>query len=148
MIAIKIRPSVVLINGNTVLLMRYLYGEATVWGIPGGGIADGESLVDTLKRELDEELGVTIDVEELLCIVETPASGEVRHTLHCVFLGKVIGGAPTINPEYTSALAAEWVQVKDIDNIVLYPPVNDVARRSIEGITIPEYLGIRARQWF
>jgi ADP-ribose pyrophosphatase YjhB (NUDIX family) len=147
-IIIKLRPSVVLVNGDTVLLMRYLYGEVTVWGIPGGGVADGESLIDVLKRELDEELGVAIDVGRLLCVVETPAAGKVKHTLHCVFLGTVVGGMPTVNPEHTSALAAEWVRVEDIDDIVLYPPVNDVVKQSIGGVIEARYLGIRARLWF
>lgn len=130
--------------------MRYLYGGKEVWGIPGGGINDGETLIDTLKRELDEELGVAINVGELLCVVETPAAGRVKHTLHCVFLGKITGGVPRVNVKHTSSLAAEWVKADALDDLVLYPPVNDTIKESLaypKKFAKSHYLGIRTRQW-
>lgn len=147
---IKVRPSVALISEGKVLLMRYLYGETIVWGIPGGGIDEGESLIDTLKRELDEELGVAIEVEQLLCVLETPSAGKIEHTLHCVFSGTVSAGTPAVNPKHTSALAVEWVATDKLDDKVLYPPINDVAKKAVERSTVPQasYLGVRKRQWF
>lgn len=131
--------------------MRYLYGGKEVWGIPGGGVNDGETLIDTLKRELDEELGVIIDVGELLCVIETPAAERVKHTLHCVFLGEIAGGAPKVNAKHTSSLSVEWVKAGDLDDLVLYPPVNDVIKESLArrlDSANSRYLGIRIRQWF
>jgi len=145
---IKIRPSVVLTDENKVLLMKYIYGGTTVWGIPGGGVDDAETLVDALKRELGEELGVKIEVDGLLCAVETPAAGKIKHTLHCVFSGKVIGGTPQVNPEHTSALEVEWVSAEEIDDMVLYPPINDVVKQLGDDTLKPRYIGMRARQWF
>ncbi|NCO65515.1 MAG: NUDIX hydrolase [Candidatus Aquicultor secundus] len=149
---IKVRPSVVLVNEGKVLLMRYLYGETIVWGIPGGGVAEGESLIDTLKRELDEELGVSIEVEQLLCVLETPSAGKIEHTLHCVFSGTVSGGTPAVNPKHTSAISVEWVDAEKLDGKVLYPPINDIAKKAVTGDTVSRsqsrYLGVRKRQWF
>lgn len=42
-----------------VLLVRFEFPTATVWGLPGGGIDTGESVADALRRELREELGLT-----------------------------------------------------------------------------------------
>lgn len=43
------------------LLVRYEFPTATVWGLPGGGLQPGESYEDGLRRELREELGL-VDV--------------------------------------------------------------------------------------
>jgi ADP-ribose pyrophosphatase YjhB (NUDIX family) len=40
------------------LLVRYEFPTATVWGLPGGGLGDGEHPLDGLRRELREELGL------------------------------------------------------------------------------------------
>lgn len=45
------------------LLVRFEFPDAgTRWALPGGGIEPGESTVDALRRELEEELGLS-DVE-------------------------------------------------------------------------------------
>ncbi len=37
---------------ESVLLVRFEFPTATVWGLPGGGLDDGESVADGLRREL------------------------------------------------------------------------------------------------
>ena len=41
------------------LLVRYEFPTATVWGLPGGGLESGEDDIAGLRRELEEELGLT-----------------------------------------------------------------------------------------
>jgi ADP-ribose pyrophosphatase YjhB (NUDIX family) len=40
------------------LLVRYEFPTATVWGLPGGGLGDDEDDIVGLRRELREELGL------------------------------------------------------------------------------------------
>lgn len=43
-----------------VLLARFVFPSGiNVWALPGGGLEDGESPVAGLRRELDEELGLS-----------------------------------------------------------------------------------------
>jgi len=43
-----------------VLLVRFVFPDAGErWALPGGGLEPGETHVDALHRELDEELGLT-----------------------------------------------------------------------------------------
>jgi ADP-ribose pyrophosphatase YjhB (NUDIX family) len=45
-----------------VLLVRFEFPTATVWGLPGGGLEPDEQPVEGLRRELREELGL-VEVE-------------------------------------------------------------------------------------
>ncbi len=42
-----------------VLMVRFEFPGRTVWALPGGGLEPGESHVEALHRELDEEVGLT-----------------------------------------------------------------------------------------
>lgn len=147
-VSIKVRPAIALIADNKVLLMRYRYDQTDVWGIPGGGVADGETLIDALTREMDEELGVQIGVEGLLCLAETEPAGKVKHTLHSVFYGRVKSGVAALNPVHTTALSLEWVPASEIGGLVLYPPINDTLYSALHERREPAYLGIIARPWY
>ena len=66
----KIRKNtraVLLNENNEIFLFKFhfamLLDDRTMWVTPGGGIAEGESFEDGLKRELFEELGLSdIDI--------------------------------------------------------------------------------------
>ena len=50
----------VLDDDGRVLLARHRIAEGTVWVGPGGGVEKGETLVETLARELFEETGLVL----------------------------------------------------------------------------------------
>lgn len=50
--------AVLLDEHDHVLLVRFEFPTATVWTLPGGGLDDGETDLDGLRRELHEELGL------------------------------------------------------------------------------------------
>lgn len=58
---VGMRPAVralVLDEHDAVLLVRLAFPHGAWWVLPGGGIAEGESDHDALRRELAEELGL------------------------------------------------------------------------------------------
>lgn len=45
---------------DNILLVRFQFpGGRTIWATPGGGIEEGESAEDAIRRELAEEAGLT-----------------------------------------------------------------------------------------
>jgi 8-oxo-dGTP pyrophosphatase MutT (NUDIX family) len=60
--ALSLRPAVrglVIDTDERVLLVRLVFPHGAWWVLPGGGIADGETDIDALHRELAEEIGIT-----------------------------------------------------------------------------------------
>ncbi|WP_157537481.1 NUDIX hydrolase [Kitasatospora azatica] len=59
--------AVVLDQDDRILLCRFVIpkptGPIVVWAAPGGGIEEGETLLAALRRELSEEVGLTVDAD-------------------------------------------------------------------------------------
>ena len=51
--------AIVLDPADRILLVRFSFDDREVWACPGGGIEDGEALEEAIRRELDEEIGLT-----------------------------------------------------------------------------------------
>lgn len=60
----KVRQKAIITKGNQVLITREK-GEKT-WELPGGRLEFGEIPEEGLKREIQEELGVAIDLKSII----------------------------------------------------------------------------------
>ncbi len=142
----KVRPAVLLIENNHLLLMHYRYGDTDVYALPGGNPDRGETLDLTVMRELQEELGIDVEVGPIAFVGEvilppTNGSEAKEDVLHVVFVSQLIGGIPRINPEETTALAVSWKPVGELDDLNLYPNVGRQIQRWLTSQTNLEYIG-------
>lgn len=64
MLTRKSSRAIVLNKQNQIFLFRYTFDffaeQESIWITPGGGLDDGESFEEALKRELFEELGIEL----------------------------------------------------------------------------------------
>lgn len=73
--------SVIITNlGGDVLLLRHSYGP-DVWALPGGGLKPGEDPLEAARREVAEELGVTLPHIAQFAMLEEVVSGS-PHTAY------------------------------------------------------------------
>ena len=57
-----IRVKALLLNSNNELLMGYAH---KVYQFPGGHVEDGETLTQTVNREVLEETGIELNIKEI-----------------------------------------------------------------------------------
>ena len=97
------------------------YGEFEgMWEFPGGKIEPGESREVALKREIQEELGVDIAIENLLCTTEYDYPS-FHLTMHC-YLCSIASGDIELR-EHKSAL---WLTSDRLDEVAWLPADKEV----------------------
>ena len=148
----NVRPSALIWrqheNQTEILLMRYQYGGQDVFALPGGRCDRGETLPETVIRELQEELGVSVDIGEMILAGEMLLSERSDDVLHVVFAARNLKGEPTLNPAETTALELVWVPVVGIDQLNLYPNVGAKIQPWFSTATYLGYVGRIAQQYF
>ncbi len=70
--------------------------ESGKWEFPGGSVEFGETLEHALVREVNEEYGMTIEVQELLDVVDHIIPAENQHWVSPTFICRVAKGSPLI----------------------------------------------------
>lgn len=137
----RVRPCALIIERNSVLTMKYRYGDTDVYALPGGNPDPGEGLSEVIVREVREELGIETEVDQLVVCGEVMGEAGRKDTLHAVFLVHLIAGMPVINPEHTSALEVQWLSLYELESKHLYPHVGQEIRAFMEGKLLGTYLG-------
>lgn len=64
--------AIYLAHGDNLLFLRRAHDrpEGRVWGVPGGGVEQGESPEEAAYRELHEETGIILPQQSLICAGE------------------------------------------------------------------------------
>lgn len=94
-------------ENDRVLMILGRGGHA--WGIPGGGLEDGETFEESALREVREETSIECEITDCFGIRHerrtSPDHEEVLHNLRVVFEGSYVGGSIAIQPGELSGAA-------------------------------------------
>ncbi|GHD23188.1 putative MutT/NUDIX-like protein [Nocardiopsis kunsanensis] len=108
-------------HGAVLLQRRRDTGQ---WALPGGAQDIGESAAQCAVRECVEETGILAEVTGFLGVYSNPdhivayTDGEIRQQLEAAYIGKPVGGEPTVNDE---ADGIEWVHPGELDRYDIHP---------------------------
>lgn len=120
----------VIYDHNRIFATQRGYGEfKDGWEFPGGKIEAGETPQEALIREIKEELDTSIEVGELIEIVEYDYPS-FHLTMYC-FWAKVKEGNLTLKEHE----AAKWLTKENLDSVNWLPAdlgLIETIRRSIE----------------
>ena len=142
----RIRVSALLRWNEGVLLCRHEKPGKEYWLLPGGGVHSGESLVDALRRELGEELGLddAAAFEGPVAIVDSISpvrSFAAKHVVHIIFAGDLGGRSlEAVTSQDAAVRGHRLFEVEELDGVVLHPPIQRFLSRWQPGDP-PVYLG-------
>lgn len=108
-------------DGDLLMIERT---DNNLWAIPGGAQDIGESVVDTVLREVREETGIKVDVTGLSGIYSDPKhviaydDGEVRQEFSLCFHARPIGGSLRTSSE---SRRVHWVPPTRVDELNIHP---------------------------
>lgn len=112
---------VVFNDAGQILLVEHVFRPNFPWGLPGGWIEAGEDPAAAVRRELEEELQLQVEVKRLLlCKSQGVRRSEgVPRGLGLVFYCRLIDSHPispnTVQDQHTyEILSTEWVAPDEI----------------------------------
>jgi 8-oxo-dGTP pyrophosphatase MutT (NUDIX family) len=110
------------------------------WALPGGGHEPGESIADTVVREVKEETGYDVQVETITGTYTNPNhvmsydDGEVRQQFSIAFRARLIGGKKRTSSE---SCEVEWLTPEQIEQLDLHPSMRLRLKHALTGAEGP-----------
>ena len=123
----KIGVSAVVFNtsGCILLIKRNKAPALGLWSIPGGRHEAGESLQEACRREVFEETGLSVDVQDIVAVVERRI--ESFHYVVIDFIATLNGTDDSIQPVAQSDVSeACWVAINDLSQYQLVEGLEEI----------------------
>jgi 8-oxo-dGTP pyrophosphatase MutT (NUDIX family) len=120
----------IIVRDGKILLTVNSDDQGDFYLLPGGGQKHGETLHQTLKREVLEETGWTVTVKELLLVRDYIGANHEfaqwdadAHQTEFMFEARPVRhlGNPLLQDAWQTGM--EWVPINKLDEIKLYPSV-------------------------
>jgi len=127
--------------GRVLMVQRSDNGR---WALPGGGHDVGESISDTVVREVREETGIEVEVVGLSGIYTDPGhvmrydDGEVRQQFSICFRARPVGGELRTSSETTQV---GWVDPADLAKLDIHPTMRLRIEHAADGSRTAPYIG-------
>ncbi len=113
-------------EGRILLMQRLKEPEAGGWGLSGGKIDFGERAEIAITREVEEELGIIVEVDRLALISEIIDGGDGRHWVSPVYLMRHISGEPRcMEPEKHGGVG--WYTLDALPDYLTSPTKDAIA---------------------
>lgn len=124
---LNIRSAGILIHNNKVLAHRNINKDH--YCIPGGRILIGESSAQTIEREIEEELGKSVEIVSYMATIENffELGGKKYHELYFLYKLEFVDDEDKkidytmYNAEGKDYLIYEWLDLDKIDQYNILP---------------------------
>lgn len=126
--------AVILEHGRVLLVQRGKEPLVGYWSLPGGAVETGERLEDALKREVLEETGLDVSVNEMAVVFERimpDGSGACEyHYVLIDFYCTILGGVARPGDDSNDV---RWFPIADLATVQLTEGTEAVVRNCCSG---------------
>ncbi len=127
--------SVVYTKHDGQIYMAMVHDVFGYWTLSKGGVEEGETLEIAAAREIKEEIGLDIEVEDKLGEIEYmayhPEKGKIRKQLN-IFLGKAVYQELQLEKGTGGLDRAQWFPVHEIVDLTIYDDILPLIAKAIE----------------
>jgi len=101
-------------NGRVLVLKRSDDSSSNPgkWELPGGKPNKGETFEESFRREVLEETGFLINIQQSAGTADQLVSG--HHVVHVVMIASIMSGGLAISDEHS---AFQWVEMKELGGL-------------------------------
>jgi 8-oxo-dGTP pyrophosphatase MutT (NUDIX family) len=127
-------------DAGRILMIRRT--DSDHYAIPGGGQDVGETLTQTVVREVEEETGLTVEVTGLIGVYSDPGhviaydDGEIRQEFSICFRGHPVAGELRTSTESKEVL---WITPDQLDTLDIHPAIRLRINHGLDGRPEPFY---------
>lgn len=126
MTSVEQRPvvgtGVAVVDGDEILLVRRGREPGKgLWAVPGGKVELGETLAEAATREVQEETGLLVELDEVICVGES--IDDQHHLVLIDFLGQATGGELVAADD---AMEVAWVPIVEASSLDLTPTMYEL----------------------
>jgi ADP-ribose pyrophosphatase YjhB (NUDIX family) len=121
-------------------ILLHRRSDNSLWGLPGGAMEIGESIAETVAREVKEETGLDVTIEHLIGIYSDPrhiiafSDGEVRQQFSICFACKAVGGELRVSEE---SFEVAFFTVQQIEQLTMHESTRLRIKHYLENRTQP-----------
>ncbi|MEU0985070.1 NUDIX domain-containing protein [Streptomyces sp. NPDC005953] len=115
-----------------------------LWALPGGGHDIGESIGDTVVREVVEETGITVQIDSIVGLYTNPEhvlaydDGEVRQQFSICFRAHPTGGSLRTSSE---SKEVRWIDPADLNDLNIHPSMRLRIQHGLDDSRHEPYIG-------
>ncbi|MDX3528063.1 NUDIX domain-containing protein [Streptomyces sp. ID05-39B] len=115
-----------------------------LWALPGGGHDIGERIADTVVREVREETGIDVEVDNIVGLYTDPEhvlaydNGEVRQQFSICFRAHSVGGSLRTSSE---SKEVRWIDPANLDGLDIHPSMMLRIRHGLDDTRRAPYIG-------
>jgi ADP-ribose pyrophosphatase YjhB (NUDIX family) len=124
--------AVVLHRGRVLLVRRGGQPSSGKWSLPGGLVELGESAVEAVRREIQEECSIDIRVVDVAGVIDRvtrDAQGRVRY--HYVLVDYLAYAESEAVVAGTDAAECRWVEIERVGELEVTDGLVDMIRRAL-----------------
>lgn len=150
----RIRAAALVTDGDAVLLVQHVHPETGEewWVPPGGGVeAEDASLFDCVRREVFEETGLQVELNNVVYLREFVDQENQARNLELFVEATGFSGELTIRhvqgsgPDEHYIKDVRWVPKAELNDMVIYPEIlrDDFWCDLAKGFPETKYLGVQ-----